>query len=115
MGTFSRVFSSAGSFGYHCIPHPHMTGNVKVRLLASGSPTAGWVLRWATAAGTDAIDYDVQKRNPGSTAWKPFRTDTTAQTGKFNPTKNGTYSFRSRTAKSGTSSGWSPVKKLKVS
>jgi plastocyanin len=114
-GTFSRVFSSAGSFGYHCIPHPHMTGSVKVRLLASGSPSRGWVLRWATAAGTDAIDYDVQIRKPGSTKWKAFRTNTTAQTGKFNPDRNGTYSFRSRTAKDGKSTGWSPIKKLKVS
>jgi plastocyanin len=114
-GSFSRAFTSAGSFGYRCTVHPHMTGTVKVRLLATGSPTAGWVLRWATAAGTDAIDYDVQIRKPGSTSWKAFRTDTKAQTGKFNPTRSGTYSFRSRTAKDGKSTGWSPIKKLKVS
>jgi hypothetical protein len=108
-------FRSSGTYPYHCIPHPHMTGSVKVRLLGSGSPTAGWLVRWATANGSSVIDYDVQVRKPGSTAWTPFRTDTTAQTARFNPARNGTYSFRARTARDGASSGWSPVKKLKVS
>lgn len=113
--SFSRVFTSAGSFGYLCTVHPSMQGSVKVRLLATGSPTAGWVLRWATAAGTDVIDYDVQIRKPGSKAWKPFRADTRKQTGKFNPATNGTYSFRARTDRNLASSDWSPIKKLKVS
>ncbi len=113
-GSYSRVFTSAGSFGYLCTNHPFMQGTVKVRLLATGTPTSGWVLRWASAAGTDALDYDVQFRKPGSKAWRPFRTDTKAQTGKFNPARNGTYTFRARTDRNVASSGWSPLKKLAI-
>ena len=113
--SYSRVFTSAGSFSYFCTNHPFMQGTVQVRLLASGTPTSGWVLRWASAAGTDSLVYDVQFRKPGSKAWRAFRTDTKAQTGKFNPARNGTYTFRARTDRNVASSGWSPLKKLKVS
>ena len=29
-GTFSRTFATAGSFAYHCIPHPEMQATVTV-------------------------------------------------------------------------------------
>jgi plastocyanin len=28
--TFSHTFEAAGQFGYHCDPHPHMTGTISV-------------------------------------------------------------------------------------
>ena len=30
-GTYSHVFTSSGSYTYHCAPHPYMTGTVVVR------------------------------------------------------------------------------------
>jgi plastocyanin len=30
-GTYSRTFSSAGNFGYHCSIHPGMRGSVAVK------------------------------------------------------------------------------------
>jgi len=29
-GTFTHTFEEAGSFDYHCAPHPHMTGTITV-------------------------------------------------------------------------------------
>jgi len=115
-GTFAYEFISAGSFAYICTRHPaSMRGVVKVRLQATGSPKAGWRLRWAMVPAEDPIDYDVQVRRPGAKKWKVFRTDVTAATGRLNPAKSGKYSVRGRTARNGAHSGWSPVLRLRVS
>ena len=34
--TYSRVFNTAGTFSYHCILHPEMTGKVVVTAATSG-------------------------------------------------------------------------------
>jgi hypothetical protein len=115
-GTFANEFIFSGSFAYLCTRHPgQMRGVVKVALQAAGSPKAGWRLRWATVPGDDTYDYDVQVRRPGSRKWRAFRTDTTSATGRFNPAKSGRYSIRARTARDGAPSGWSPVRRLRVS
>ena len=115
-GTFAHEFISAGSFAYLCTRHPSsMRGVVKVRLQATGSPKAGWRLRWAIVPGDDTYDYDVQVRRPGSRKFKAFRTNVTSATGRLNPAKSGNYSVRARTARNGANSGWSPVLRLKVS
>ncbi|HET9422312.1 MAG TPA: plastocyanin/azurin family copper-binding protein [Nocardioides sp.] len=114
-GTFAQEFTFSGAFAYLCTLHPSMRGLVKVPLQATGSPRAGWRLRWAMVAGDDTYDYDVQVRRPGSRKWRAFRTDTTAATGRFNPAKSGKYSVRARTARNGAHSGWSPVRRLRVS
>jgi len=31
--TFKKTFDAAGSFGYHCVPHPFMKGTVVVELV----------------------------------------------------------------------------------
>jgi plastocyanin len=113
-GTYARDFTSAGSFGYLCTLHPEMRGTVKVRMKAVQSRTSGWAVRWATEAGTDVIDYDVQLKKPGSTKWTAYRTDTRNKGAAFNPAQDGTYSFRARTARNGKASGWSPVKRVQI-
>lgn len=37
--TFSFTFSNAGTFGYHCTPHPFMVGTVTVKSTSNASPT----------------------------------------------------------------------------
>jgi plastocyanin len=111
--TFSHTFGSAGTYAYHCAIHTEMHGKVKVPVSASGSPATGWTLRWSSAAGTGSTTFDVQVRKPGSTTWKPLRTDTTKATAKFNPAAAGTYAVRARTDRGGTS-GWSPAKSLTI-
>jgi len=113
--TYSRVFTSAGTFAYNCTPHSYMTASVIVAVKAAGSPAAGWKLTWATVAGAGATTYDVQMRKPGSTAWTAFRTATRGVGATFNPTRAGTYAVRARTNGSGGRSGWSPVRSLPVS
>jgi len=37
--TFSFTFKNAGTFSYHCIPHPFMTGSITVQAAANNPPT----------------------------------------------------------------------------
>ena len=113
-GTYVRRFTSSGSYPYLCTLHPSMRGLVKVPVSATGSPGAGWKLRWSTAAGAGGTTFDVQVRKPGSSTWQPFRTDTTRPMARFNPARSGKYAVRARTS-DGQSSGWSPAKTLRVS
>lgn len=103
------TFESAGTFDYHCTPHPHMTGTVAVKLRAKGSAEEGWTLRWATDAAT-GYEYDVQVRRKGTEDWKSLATDTTEPSGTFAPKRSGTWFVRARTSivdGEGTSR-WSP-------
>ena len=112
-GTFAHTFASSGTYPYLCTIHPSMRGAVKVPVSATGTPAAGWKLRWSTVAGSGGTTFDVQVRKPGSSAWKPFRTDTTRPTARFNPSTSGKYAVRARTT-AGQNSGWSPVRSLKI-
>jgi plastocyanin len=112
--SFSRAFTSSGSYPYLCTIHPSMRGAVNVPVKATGSPTAGWTLRWSTAPGTGSTTFDVQVRKPGRTAWKPFETDTTLATTDYNPSKAGKYAVRARTTEGNNTSSWSPPKVFKI-
>ena len=112
--TYSRTFTSAGTFAYHCTIHPMMRGKVAVPVTVSGSPNAGWTLRWSTKKGKGSVTFDVQTRL-GSGKWKPLVTGATTASKKFNPAKAGNYSVRARTVKGGSRSGWSPTTTVPVS
>jgi plastocyanin len=112
--TYSRTFTSAGTYAYHCTIHSVMRGTVKVRLTASGTPGKGYKLTWATTKGAGGITYDVQTRL-GSGRWVSLKKATTGTHAKFNPAKAGKYSVRARTAKGGKRSGWSPTVTVTIS
>ena len=112
--TYSRAFTSAGTFAYHCTIHSMMRGKVAVPVTVSGSPNAGWKLRWSTKKGKGGVTFDVQTRR-GSGKWKPLVTGATAASKKFNPAKAGNYSVRARTVKGGSRSGWSPTTTVPIS
>ena len=112
--TYSRAFTSAGTFTYHCTLHTMMRGKVAVPVTVSGSPNAGWKLRWSTKKGKGGITFDVQTRL-GSGKWKPLVSRATAASQKFNPAKAGSYSVRARTVKGGSRSGWSPTTTVPIS
>ncbi len=112
--TYSRAFTSAGTFAYHCTIHPMMHGKVAVPVSVKGSPNAGWTLRWSTKKGKGGITFDVQTRL-GSGPWKSLVTGTTAASQKFNPAKAGNYSVRARTVKGGSRSGWAPTTTVPIS
>jgi plastocyanin len=112
--TYTRTFTSAGTFAYHCKIHPMMHGTVKVPLAAGGSPSTGYKLTWATVKGSNGITYDVQTRL-GSGTWVSLKKATTGTHAKLNPAKSGRYSVRARTAKGGKRSGWSPTVTVTIS
>jgi hypothetical protein len=91
-----------------------MRGKVAVPVTVTGSPNAGWTLRWSTKKGKGGITFDVQTRL-GSGKWKPLVTDVTSPSKKFNPAKAGSYSVRARTLKGGSRSGWSPTTTVPIS
>ncbi len=111
---YSRAFTSAGSYAYHCTIHAMMRGNVKVPLTASGRASKGYKLTWATVKGAKGITYDVQTRL-GKGKWVSLKASTTGTHAKFNPAKAGKYSVRARTAKGGARSGWSPTVTVTIS
>ena len=118
--TFSErpAFLNAGTYNYHCSIHTEMHGTVKVPLIKTGSATHGYTVRWSSASSTPAgRNFDVQIKRPGAAKFGPFRSGTTALKAFFNPTKAGTYKFRSltRITSSGTASGFSPVLTLSIS
>ena len=112
--TFSHVFTSAGTFAYHCSIHSMMHGSVKVPLTASGTPSSGYRLTWATAKGAGGISYDVQTRL-GSGRWVTLKAATTRTHSKLNPAGAGKYRVRARTGKGGARSGWSPTVTVTIS
>jgi plastocyanin len=112
--TYSRAFTSAGTFAYRCTIHPMMRGKVAVPVSASGSPNAGWTFRWSTKKAKGGVSFDVQTRL-GSGAWKPLASGVTSASRKFNPARAGSYSVRARTVKGGTRSGWSPTTTVPIS
>jgi plastocyanin len=112
--SFSRTFTSAGAYPYHCTIHAIMRGLVNVPVKVTGSPTAGWTLRWSTVAGAGSTTFDAQVRKPGTTAWKPLKTDTTLASVTYNPSKVGKYAVRARTHDGADTSSWSPAKLFKI-
>jgi plastocyanin len=112
--TYTRTFTSAGTFAYHCSIHPEMHGKVSVPLTSSGTASKGYKLTWATVKGAHGITYDVQTRL-GKGKWVSLKAATTGTHTKFNPAKSGKYSVRARTAKGGARSGWSPTVTVTVS
>jgi plastocyanin len=112
--TYTRTFTSAGTFAYHCNIHPEMHGKVSVPLSATGSPSKGYKLTWATAKGAGGITYDVQTRL-GAGKWVSLKAATTGTHAKLDPAKAGKYSIRARTGKGSARSGWSPTVTVTIS
>jgi hypothetical protein len=109
----------AGGYPFVCSIYPSMNGTVKVGILTnpgSGSTSTVFSVRWA-AGPQDGYVFDVQVKRPGTTSWKPLRTDTPTAATSFTPDRGtGTYAFRARTQLvGGESTRWSPAKQVKVS
>ena len=115
--TFSRAFTSAGTFGYHCAFHSSMKGAVRVPLKANGSAADGWTLRWSTKRAGTGRNFDIQVKEPGTSSWRWLRIDEKAATAAFDPARVGTWKVRARTSNTAakSNSGWSPVKSVAVS
>ncbi len=121
-GTFSRVFTAAGAFPYHCTFHVSlgMVGTVVVKMKASpSSGPAGTIftIKAATVNASGPFVYDIQRRNPGGT-FQDWMTGITSKKALFDSSgfPSGVYQFRSRIRNSstGAASGFSPAKSITV-
>lgn len=110
----------AGTYPYHCPDgtHPAMSGVLRVppsTSASSGVVGDTFTIRWADPADA-AFVYDVQIKRPGTTKWAAWRTGVAKATGRFTPSKAGTYRFRARSLRLGSgASGWSPAVAITVS
>jgi hypothetical protein len=111
---YARPFTSAGTFAYHCSLHPMMRGKVRVPVRATGSPGAGWRLRWSLKNPSGGLGFVVQTRR-GKGRWTVLVSGVTRTGTRFSPAKAGTYAVRARTVKGGERSGWSPTVKVTIS
>jgi plastocyanin len=119
-GTFPFVFTTAGSYPYHCSIHTTMQGTVKVRGRAqptTGTVTTPFKITWATSIPAGYV-VNVQIKRPTG-VFTAFLTGTTLRNTMFTPDAGvGTYQFRTQLQSSGNPalrSGFSPNISITVS
>jgi plastocyanin len=120
-GTFSWVFTGAGTYPYECTIHPgQMTGAVKVKPTAnpaSGGVTTEFKITWAADLVPDGYAYDIQIKRPGG-QWVDWKTLQKTPSDTFVPDGGvGRYQFRVRYHNTATDarSGYSPAVAIQVS
>lgn len=116
-GDFSRVFSFAGKYAYHCSIHSEMTGTVSVPIQVSpmsGSMSTTFTITVGSTAPTAPFRMIVQIKKPGKD-WQAWRTITTAST-TFHPARTGAFRFRAQIQRisNGAKSGMSPARAITV-
>ena len=95
-----------------------MTGKIRVPMQSSPSsaPLGGtFVITWSVA-GLSGLVFDIQRKAPGSTTWKAWKTGVTTLSGNMTPGAKGTYRLRARVRNpiSGIHSAWSPTLSVSV-
>jgi plastocyanin len=115
--TAAVAFAHVGTFAYHCVIHPFMTGTIKVAMLAApgtGGLNTTFTLTVATAAPASGWTEDIQMHR-GTSAWSMWKS-TTAKTATFKPSMVGNYFFRARYRRTSDNSatGWSPATQIMV-
>jgi plastocyanin len=120
--TFSRAFTMAGKFTYHCTFHQGlgMVGTVSVPVKAmppSGPVGTKFKIIVATANATGTLVFDIQKKDPGG-SFQPWKTGITTRFAQFDSTglPAGTYQFRAlvRDTANGKVSGFSATRNVMV-
>ncbi len=109
----------AGDYRYYCTFHPEMVGRLRVPVTVNRvrSPVNARVfVRWAAARGSDGLVFDVQRRRPGTRRFVHWRVGASAAAATFRPSVRGLWTVRARVrqADGGASSGWSPVRAIRV-
>jgi plastocyanin len=112
------LFRAAGVYAYHCKIHPFMHGKVRVPIeVSSTSGNTSTVFTITLASGPRAHwSFDVQKK-AGAGLWKIWKTGVTSLSVTFRHASPGTWRFRSRLHKNGSTlrTGWSPSKMITIS
>ena len=117
---FFAEFTAAGIYPYHCQPHPHMKGVVKVPVEVSpksGRVGSTYTINWSSIPAPEGFVYDIQIKRPGADFFVDWRMSHTARRGSFKPDSGaGEYSFRARLRKlnGGAHARYSPSRRITV-
>jgi len=109
----------AGAYRYYCTFHPEMVGGLRVPLRASHTQAAAGArvtVRWAAERAPAGLVFDVQRRRPGADHFVEWRVDAIAAAAVFRPSARGLWTVRARVREAGgvASSGWSPVRAIRI-
>ncbi len=117
---FVDRFVAAGTYAYECKEGDHgdMTGTIQVPLTVKpkqGPLGDSFKITWASDTLTGYV-FDVQRKDPGDTAFSNWKRGVTKRSAMFTPNGTGTYRFRARLRRlsNNAKSGWSVTKTLKV-
>jgi len=114
----AKVFKAAGVYAYRCKIHPYMHGKVRVPIdvsPASGGTSTVFTITLATGSRVH-WSFDVQKKT-GAGLWKIWKTGVMSLSVTFHHASPGTWRFRSRLHRNGSTlrTGWSPSKVVTIS
>jgi len=109
----------AGDYRYYCTFHPEMVGSLRVPVRAShteGAVGARVTVRWAAVRPPAGLVFDVQRRRPGADRFVDWRVGASAAAAVFRPSERGLWTIRARVrqAVGDASSGWSPVRAIRI-
>lgn len=109
----------AGDYRYYCTFHPEMVGRLRVPVRAShtqGAVGAKVTVRWAAERAPSGLVFDVQRRRPGADRFVDWRVGAIAAAAAFRPSVPGLWTIRARVreAVGDASSGWSPVRGIRI-
>ncbi len=111
----------AGVFSYRGdeTDHPRMAGSIEVPLEVdpvTGPLGSRFNIRWAPAPAPTGLVFDIQRIKAGQRNFTAWRTGVRGAAGNWTPGARGLYTFRARVRKPAArkASGWSPVKRIRV-
>jgi hypothetical protein len=111
----------AGTYTFKCdeTDHGRMAGSVQVPLVVdpvSGPLGSSFTVRWAPGRSPNGLVFDVQRIKAGQRNFTAWRTGVRAASANFHPAARGLYTFRARVRKvvGNRTTGWSPVKRIRV-
>jgi plastocyanin len=117
---FTHSYTVAGTYTFKCTVHSwRMVGRAKVAIKAypkSGRTSTAFSLSWASVVpGGYVVDIQIARPdNPNR--WVKWRRGRTTRGATFYPAGKGVYKFRARmrSVKNGSTSDWSPPRKITV-
>ncbi len=117
-GIYSFEFFASGTYPYHSTNDSTQKGTVAIGLCDVRSTAAVGSTVWVQYASQHHSGWqsDIEVKRPGTSSWSWLAYGLTGTLTSFKPTRTGTYSLRARLRHTtdNKSSGFSPIKTVKV-